>query len=257
MKLKLLIEHQVNENNPNRKSLPELANAIDVPQKTLKDILDGAIPSDNKTLEKIIDYFIKDFSHHISNNNPSDDKNTGEVQTNHARYTRLLEYCIYIYEEEKDRRNILNNTSKIYMAAQLFILTVLGSKIIGADKFFDSMHNIYKSTNNLSFNGTIIIMIFVVAIITFFFSFVLAVLVNKMWDRQRLNNPEELVSSIGQFPSENMLIAKMAADYAVASNTNHYVNDKKALLLKYSLFSFLASIFFIVFGFAGAIILTN
>ncbi len=32
MKLKLLIEHQVNETNSNRKSLPEIANAIDVPQ---------------------------------------------------------------------------------------------------------------------------------------------------------------------------------------------------------------------------------
>lgn len=257
MNLKIFIEREIDENNPAHKSLAGLANAIDVSQETINDILVGSIPKDSKTIEKIVNYFNQDNSQYFSNNNQLNSVNTEEYKINHDRYTRLLEYCTYLYEEEKDRRNILNNTSKIYIAAQLFILTIFGSKVIGADKidtFFDSLKSY---TNGSPFIGSIIIIIFCISVASFLASFVLAVLVNKMWDRERLNNPETVLYSIGQFSTENMLIAKMTADYAVASNRNHQINDSKASLLKHSLFSFMASIFFLVVGFIGMMISLN
>lgn len=257
MNLKLFIERELDENNPAHKTLRELAKAIDISQKTINDILAGSIPKDSKTIEKIVDYFNQNTSQYFSNNTQLNSVNTEEYKIQNDRYTRLLAYCTYIYEEENDRRDILNNTSKIYMAAQIFILTIIGTKAIGADKIYTFFDSLKSYTNSSPFIGSIIYFIFFSSLVSFLASFVLAVLVNKMWDRERLNNPEKVLSSIGQFPTENMLIAKILADYAVASNRNHQINDSKASLLRCSLFSFMASIFSLVVGLIGTMIFLN
>lgn len=181
--------------------------------------------------------------------------NTEEYKTNNDRYTRLLKYCEYLYEEEKDRRDILNNTSKIYMAAQIFVLTAFGTKVIGTDKVYTFLDSLRTYTETSPFIGSIISIIFFISLASFLSSFVLAILVNKMWNRERLNDPEKLLSSMGQFSTENMIIAKIMADYAISSNRNHQINDSKALLLRYSLFSFMVTIFSFVVGIISIIIL--
>ena len=183
--------------------------------------------------------------------------NPEEYKIDHDRYTRLLAYCTYLYEEEKDRRDILHNTSKVYMAAQIFMFTILSAEVIGADKIYTFIDSLRLHANNSPLIGSSIILIFIVSLVSFLASFVMAVLVNKMWERERPNDPEEVLSSIGQYSTENMLMAKMTADYAVASNHNHQINDKKASLLKYSLLFFMVSIFLLALGLIGAILFLN
>ena len=100
---------------------------------------------------------------------------TDKYEIDYKRYTCLFEHCKYLYEEEKDRRDVLNNTSKIYMAAQIFILSILGAKVIGANvayTFFDSLELYYNSHPVV---GLTIYIIILFSSFLFLLSFVLAI----------------------------------------------------------------------------------
>lgn len=251
-----MIERELDENYPEHKTLSELAKDLDVSQSIITDILSGSTPDDSKTKAKINKYFKHD-CFDLNSNSRMDNVYSEQYKINYDRYTRLLTYCSYLYEEEKDRRDSLNNTSKIYMAAQLFVLTVIGTKFIESKEVYAFTDSLKTITNTTPVIGHGLYVILVGSIVLFLVSFVLAVLVNKMWDRERLNDPEKVLYLIDQYSTENTLIAKIIADYAVASNRNHRINDFKASLLRYSLSAFMISILLLAVGLAGAMVLLN
>ena len=167
---------------------------------------------------------------------------------------QLLDYCQYLYEEEKERRDILNKTMQIYLGALGFAIGVVILKLTSIDKILALIQKASIHGQNIQ---SIVITLFVVSAMLFVFSFISTLLVVKMWKRERPSDPESLVTKSASMESINTLLSTIIADYAVAANRNHNVNEQKALLLCKALYLFLASLLIFSIAYILIISLTN
>lgn len=156
---------------------------------------------------------------------------------------RLLEYCKYLYEEEKERKNNLNDSVKTYIVFLTFILGVGVLKILPLEKLILLLKNKSINQNFIIFS----IIVFSLSIFIFFISLIFTILILKTWKFERPSDPKITTLKSVCMENENELLSSIIADYIIACNRNHAINDKKAKLLSYALFSLITGmIFFIV-----------
>ena len=184
----------------------------------------------------------------------TNNRQTGSISEDKEFLEKLLDYCKYLYEGEKERRDVLNKTMRIYLAALGFAIGVVILKLTNIDKISALIQETSVHGQNIQI---IIIALFVVAAILFVLSFIFTLLVVKMWDRERLCDPESFVTKSASMETINTLLSSVIADYAVAANRNHNINEKKALLLSRALYSFLTSVLIFSITYILLILLTN
>lgn len=155
---------------------------------------------------------------------------------------RLTEYFKYIYEEENKRRDILNNTTKIYLGAFAFVVGIGIAKIETMEKLTSMVKILSDSIPGGHYVSLLGTFLFIFSAILFFVSFVFTMLVVKMWKRERLCDPQEFVFRAMAMSNENRLLSAIIADYVVATNRNHWINEQKAKLLSQALLSLISSI---------------
>ena len=155
---------------------------------------------------------------------------------------RLLEYCKYLYEAEKERTSNLNNSVKVYIAFLTFILSVGAFKTLSIEKLVSLLK---KASVDRTF-AVFGIALFALSVLSLFISFVFTILILRIWRFERLSNP--LVTAIRSvyMETENELLSALIANYIVASNRNHNINDQKAKLLSYALFSLIIGLALLV-----------
>lgn len=167
---------------------------------------------------------------------------TKSYQDDKAILIRLLEYCKYIYEEEHQRTNRLNNAVKIYLT---FLTITLGIGILKIVPLAE-IKNLLKSVSSLNPIGPylelIALSLFYLSAILFGFSFIFTILVLKIWRFERLCDPKDTALKSISLGSENQLLSLITADYTVAANRNYLINEKKARLLSRALFCLISAL---------------
>ncbi len=138
----------------------------------------------------------------------------------------LLEYSKYLYEEENERRDRLNNAVKVYIGFLTFVLGIGVFKLISQKELILLLKN--DTYPILSIIGAIF---FGMSIISFFISFLFTILVLKMWPFERLSDPRINMEKSIFMDHKNDFVSSMISDYVVACNINHAINNEKSQLL--------------------------
>jgi len=159
--------------------------------------------------------------------------------------SRLLEYVKYLYEEENERRDVLNNTTKIFLGTYAFVVGVGLIKIIAIENLPPILLYISNGPIGGKYIAFVATAMFLLSGGLFCASFLFTVLVVKIWKRERLCDPQQFVFRSMQMSDEPRLLSAIVADFVVATNRNHRINEQKARLLSKALFSFVSA--FIVF----------
>lgn len=169
---------------------------------------------------------------------------------------RIVEYCKYLYEEEKDRQSIIHNVVKVYMS---FLTATFAA--IAFVLFKTNVVNLFKADFASSKFILLGAIIFILSILFIVISFFLTIRILKVWRYERLCNPKIFALRSSVMGNEIEVLREIIYHYAVASNRNHKINDEKSDLLSYAfyflipgLFLFIISIFiFMTFLKGGAI----
>jgi hypothetical protein len=172
-------------------------------------------------------------------------QDTGSIQGDRDLLARLAEYVKYLYEEENERRDVLNNTTKIFLGTFGFVVSIGLAKISAIEKLPLMIAGLSSRAPAGAYIALAGILLLLAATGLFFASFLFTVLVVKMWKRERLCDPQRFVFRAMTMPCEARLLSAMVADYVVAANRNHRINEQKARLLSRGLLSFISG--FIVF----------
>lgn len=151
----------------------------------------------------------------------------------------VYEYVIYIYEEEKTRRDILNDTTRIYLAAFGLVAAVGIIKMETIDMLAKSLRNLFNVSALLSI---VLLILMLGSTVLFVISFFFTISAVKMWKRERLCDPQDFLYRVSKDSSEEVLLSAIIADYAVTTRRNHDVNERKARLLSMGLTLFVLSI---------------
>lgn len=159
------------------------------------------------------------------------------------KVSRLLDYCKYVYEEEKERRDVLNQMTKVYLWAIAVAIGIGIFKIGSIQKVPDRLREMNESGILGKYLALIAENFLVGSSFMFFLAFVLAISVIKMWKREGLCDLESVVNRAVSFESEGKLMSTMIADFVVATKRNSKVNDRKARLLSYAMIFFLTALF--------------
>ncbi|MDJ0763923.1 MAG: hypothetical protein QNJ97_13160 [Myxococcota bacterium] len=161
---------------------------------------------------------------------PEDDRNF---------LARLAEYVKYLYEEENARRDVLNNTTKLYLGSFAFVVGVGLVKVAAIEKLPPMISVLFSSTAGGKFLAILITVLFVAVAGLFCISFLFTISVLRMWKRERLCDPQKFVFRSTIMPDEARLLSAIVADYVVATNRNFRINEQKARLLAIALRSFI------------------
>jgi hypothetical protein len=160
-----------------------------------------------------------------------------------------------MYSEEKERTNRLNDAVKVYLGFTSFIIGLGVLKVVTAD----DIAFLFKQPNSLattaSYLKAIGVILFCLSFVLFAISALFTILVLKVWQFERLCDPEQLVVKAVTMEGEPALLSTMIADFAIAANRNYEVNEKKARLLSYGLLALICALlsFGISWLFAGLI----
>lgn len=156
----------------------------------------------------------------------------------------LLEYCKYLYEEEKER------TSRIEKKIDIFSAFLGGGVLVSL---------ILPSAKlQLLFDGNIMIhplRLFVAAsyflsFLAFFISFLFIVRIYTVQKFERPTDPHTIVSKAMRVEDISDFLSTKVADYSIATTRNHDINDKKAKHFSKALFFFLIGVLFSVVSIA-------
>jgi hypothetical protein len=158
---------------------------------------------------------------------------------------RILEYCKYLYEEEKERKNSLHAAVKTYITLLTFILGIgLG---LGLIKGLPIDKSIIVSNNN--FINIWLIIFFSISICCFFISLIFTILVLKIWRFERPADPRSISLKSIFMENENEVISDIIADYIIACEKNYNINESKAKLLSRGLFFLITGFILFVISF--------
>jgi len=137
-----------------------------------------------------------------------------------------LEYSRYLYEEENDRRDRLNNAVKVYLGFLTFILGVGVFKLVS---FGELILLLNSQTNHvLSFAGLVLLGLSLTMLIV---AFIFTIRVLKMWPFERLCNPRAMAVRSVFLENNKKFMESMISDYVTTCNINHEINNQKSTLL--------------------------
>lgn len=135
---------------------------------------------------------------------------------------RLLDYCKYLYEEEKER------TSRIEKKINIFSLFLGGGVLVSLVLPLEKLQFLLNGnilTQPLRLFGAIS---YIVSLLAFLVSFLLIVSIYKVQKFETPSNPQTAVFKALRIETLNDFISNVIADYSIASTRNHEINDKKA-----------------------------
>jgi len=141
----------------------------------------------------------------------------------------ILHYSKYLYEEENERRDRLNNAVKVYIGILTFILGVVALRVGNLDQW-----SLFKY-HNLAVVPIATFVLFGASGLTFLASFVYTILVLRMWPYKRLRDPVTMAVESVFLDDLEMHTSSLISDYAVACNVNHTINNEKSRLLSRAL----------------------
>ncbi|MEW6609535.1 MAG: hypothetical protein AB1414_19175 [bacterium] len=151
---------------------------------------------------------------------------------------RLADYCKYLYEEEKER------TERIEKKVNIFAIA-LGGSLIGVLLKFP-IWKAYSEINVDDNQGVLITILVITSIILFLLSSLFSFFVYKVRKFERLTDPKKMAEKTILMENESDILSTIIADYTIATNRNHEINNKKVRHLSYALLSlFVALILFI------------
>lgn len=153
---------------------------------------------------------------------------------------RLLEYCKYLYEEEKER------TSRIEKKIDIFSLFLGGGVLVSLILPIDKIQLIF---NNGIINqplGMFLVTFYFVTLFMFFLSFIFTIRIYKVQKFERPSDTKIIVSRSMNMKDLNDFLSTIIADYAIAAARNHDINDNKADYLSKALLYFLMGVVFTV-----------
>lgn len=155
---------------------------------------------------------------------------------------RLYEYCKYLYEEEKERKENLRSSVKIHLTCVFFALGAISFKLFSNNGFFNVI--LYHSTSLLFIT---FLMFFFSSIISFIISLLFLITVLKVWRYERLSDPQK-ISLISSFMlDEYELLIFIISDFIDACNKNYKVNEEKSKLLSYASLFIMSGLLFFMF----------
>ncbi len=158
-----------------------------------------------------------------------------------ALLSQLAEYARYLYEEENKRRDVLNRTTKIFLACFGAVASIGLAKpaaLEAAPATLARLAAVPPWGLHVALLGAALLLASAGLLCA---SFIFTILVLKMWKWERLCDPRQLAIRAMTMPGESHLLSAMVADYVVAANRNHGINEQKARLLSKALFSFIFS----------------
>ena len=165
------------------------------------------------------------------------DKNPQDV--NEDVLSLLLEYCKYLYEEEKAR------TERIEKKVNVFVLA-LGASVIS---ILLKIPNSAQSTANMSLaQRTVPAFLFSMSILLMLASFIFTFFVYRVRDFERLSDPKKMSEKAVMMSNKSDMLSALIADYIVATNKNHQINDTKAKHLRYALALLFAALLAFIIG---------
>lgn len=135
---------------------------------------------------------------------------------------RLLDYCKYLYEEEKER------TSRIEKKINIFSLFLGGGVLVSLVLPLEKLQLLFNGnilTQPLRLFGAVS---YLVSLMVFLVSFLHIVSIYKVQKFETPTNPQTAVSKALQIETLNDFISNVIADYSIASTRNHEINDTKA-----------------------------
>jgi hypothetical protein len=154
-------------------------------------------------------------------------------QTNLRILNRLVEYSKYLYEEEKAR------TERIERKLNLFGV-MIGGSIIGVlvGIPFEKVGILYRTNRPL-----LIVLSFLLASSAglLLLSSVFVFLVYRVRGFERPSDPKVTALKAMSMTGEGELLKTMVADYSVAANRSHELNNKKVRHLSHALESYLSA----------------
>lgn len=142
--------------------------------------------------------------------------------------TRLLDYSRYIYEEERDR------TYNLERKARLIAVFLCGSVLALLAQL--PIEKLRELINIQAYVGYIVIIVFFISFVLIVISTVFNILVYRIRIYERLCDPEEFAVKSETTNNENEMLARIIADYVIATNRNHKINESKAKTLSNSIF---------------------
>lgn len=151
---------------------------------------------------------------------------------------RLVEYCRYLYEEEKQRTERIERKVNVFTVALGggFVALLLKSPSERILSFIDFSQP----------TALLACIPFAISLLLFILSSFYTFLVYKVRKFERLSNPKEMATRAQSMADEAELLSAIIADYTVATNKNHDINENKAHHLSYALLCLLVALFFIV-----------
>ena len=147
---------------------------------------------------------------------------------------RLAEYCKYLYEEENERTERIEKKLNVFAVA-------LGGSVVGVLLKL-SVEKKYSELNIGDLQGLLITILFVTSVVFFLISSLFTFFVYKVRKFERLSDPKRMAEKTMSMKTESDLLCAIIADYTVATNRNHEINDKKVRHLSYALLSLLAAV---------------
>lgn len=169
-----------------------------------------------------------------------------------ALLSQLAAYVKYLYEEENNRRDVLNKTTKLFLGGFAVVVSIGFTRLSAIEALPTTVARLTRivpgGTYLALFAGTLLLAVAAL----FCASFIFTVLVLKMWKWERLCDPQQFVFRAMTMSSHSRLLSAIVADYVVAGNRNHKINEQKARLLSKALISFISS--FVMFVSAWAVL---
>lgn len=168
-------------------------------------------------------------------------ENIGEQELTRPQYeilSRLAEYCKYLYEEEKQRTERLERKVNVFTVA-------LGGSFVAVLLKLPS-ERILSFTDISQPTAIVVCIPFAISLLFFILSSFYTFLVYKVRKFERLSNPKEMAKKVQSMRKEVEFLSAMIADYTVATNKNHDINENKARYLSYALLCLLGALLFII-----------
>ena len=160
------------------------------------------------------------------------------LKTDREILNHLAEYCKYLYEEEKQRTERLERKVNVFAVA-------LGGSFVAV--FLKLPVGKMKYDLDVSQpQGLIIAILLAVSLLLFILSSLFTFLVYKIREFERLSDPKKMAIKTQSMTHEIDMLSAMIADYTVATNKNHVINNNKARHLSYALLCLLGALLFVV-----------
>jgi|GEM_PF-3810553 len=155
----------------------------------------------------------------------------------------ILEHCREIFQEEKEQYTAINQTVRVYLAFQGFLLGIIVFNIFPAEKLYLYFQILKQSTQH-QLSG----FCFFVSMVSFIISIIANMYILRVKNYEKLSDIDEFSDEAVKLPNEIDILEIIISNYTIASERNTKLNNNKASCLKLSHNCIFISIFMSLIG---------